>query len=35
VKTKEGPAFVEVTEGVFRSVTDGDQVCVNCDSSRP
>jgi hypothetical protein len=35
VKTKDGPAFVEVTEGVFRSVTDGDQVCVNCDSSSP
>ncbi len=35
VKTKDGPAFVEVTEGVFRTVTEGDQVCVNCDSSSP
>lgn len=35
VKTKDGPAFVEVTEDVFRRVTEGDQVCINCDSSRP
>jgi hypothetical protein len=35
VKTKEGPAFVEVTEDVFRTVTEGDHVCVNCDSGSP
>ncbi|MCI0409831.1 MAG: hypothetical protein L0191_14915 [Acidobacteria bacterium] len=32
VKTKGGPAFVEVTEDVFRRVTEGDQVCINCGS---
>jgi hypothetical protein len=30
VKTKDGAAFVEVTEDVFRSVTEGDQVCIYC-----
>jgi hypothetical protein len=35
VKTKDGPVYVEVTEGVFRTVAEGDQVCINCDSGSP
>jgi hypothetical protein len=35
VKTKDGMAFVEVTEDVFQGVAEGDQVCINCDSSGP
>jgi hypothetical protein len=35
VKTKNGPVYVEVTEGMFRSVTEGDEVCINCNLGRP
>lgn len=32
MRTNDGPAFVEVTEEVFQAVTEGDQVCINCDA---
>lgn len=35
LKTDDGPAFVEVTEDVFHSVTEGDRVCINCESPGP
>ncbi len=35
LKTEDGPALVEVTEEVFRSVAEGQRVCVNCDSAKP
>jgi len=35
VKTKDGPAFVEVTEREFEAVTDGDEICINCKSKAP
>lgn len=31
VKTQSGLVLVEVEEEVFQSVTEGEQVCVNCN----
>jgi len=33
IKTKEGPAFVEVSEDVFHAVQEGDTVCLYCEPS--
>jgi len=33
IKTKAGPAFVEVSEDVFHAVQEGDTVCLYCKSS--
>jgi hypothetical protein len=35
LNTKDGPAYVEVSEEVFRSVTEGDQVCLYCKAESP
>lgn len=35
VKTEDGMAYVEVTGKMFRSVTKGEQVCINCEPTGP
>lgn len=35
LKTEDGPAFVEVTEDIFRNAAEGQRVCINCDSAKP
>lgn len=35
VKTESGLVLVEVEEDLYQGVTEGEQVCVNCNSEQP
>jgi hypothetical protein len=35
IKTANGLVLVEVEEDVYQGVTEGEQVCINCNSEGP